>query len=212
MKNAYGNLLVLLVLAIISLIPVPGWTQTSTFTWQTVVNNSITVPNDSRKFNSYNQPSINIGKLVVFRARSKGGTSGEPAHGIFTRDMSQAGTPLVTIFDRTTLVPQPDNKGATFTEPPSFPRIAMNSNTVASRGNEQPVWNYIVNDADTRVGTTGIYSNPFGPLITGATNFGNAPGFEFFAVPNTAGINLTFFPELPLSPTQQPSFSRETTR
>jgi hypothetical protein len=48
------------------------------------VNNAVTVPGDTRKFNSYNQPSVNINRLVVFRARSKGGMSGEPAHGVFS--------------------------------------------------------------------------------------------------------------------------------
>lgn len=188
MKNAYGNLLVLLLLAIVSLIPVPGWTQTSTFNWRTVVNNGFTVPNDSRKFNSYNQPSINIGELVVFRARSKGGASGEPAHGIFTRNMLQDGTDLVTIFDRTTPVPQPDNTGVTFTEPPSFPRIDMYSDTIASRANYPPAWQYqLPGGTDTRAGTTGIYTNAFGNLITGASNLGAVREFGFFAVPYTNG-------------------------
>ncbi len=116
--------------------------------WQVVVNNSVVVPGDTRPFNSYNQPSLNVNQLVVFRGRSKAGEegTGEPAHGIFLRDML-AGTPVTTLFDRTTPVPQPNNLLApnsagpvTFTEPPAFPRIDMWSNTVASRGSHQPVW------------------------------------------------------------------------
>ncbi|HEU4634683.1 MAG TPA: hypothetical protein VFS41_00785, partial [Edaphobacter sp.] len=69
-------------------------------------------------------------------------------------------------------------------EPPSFPRIDMYSNTIASRGNHQPAWRYTdATGADTRAGTTGIYTNPFGPLVSGANNLGAVPGFPFFAVP-----------------------------
>ncbi|RPI48164.1 MAG: hypothetical protein EHM59_01870, partial [Betaproteobacteria bacterium] len=74
--------------------------------WQVVVNNGVTVPGDSRTFNSYNQPSVNVDALVVFRARSRGGQGGEPAHGVYTRDMSKkGGGPVTTVFDRNTLVP-----------------------------------------------------------------------------------------------------------
>ena len=47
--------------------------------WQTVVNNSNLVPTTGKKFNSYNQPSINDAGLVVFRARSA--ARGRPATG-----------------------------------------------------------------------------------------------------------------------------------
>ena len=50
--------------------------------WQIVVNNGDIVPGDSRNFNSYNQPSLSMDGFVVFRARSQGGTGGEPAHGV----------------------------------------------------------------------------------------------------------------------------------
>jgi hypothetical protein len=169
------------------------------FQWQVVVNNAVAVPGDTRKFNSYNQPSVNVDRVVVFRARSKGGTSGEPAHGVFIRDMA-LGTSLSTIFDRNSLVPAPNNLGTTFTEPPSFPRIDMWSNTVASRGNHQPVWNYVLPDGvtETRAGTTGIYTQPFGALITGASNLGAVPDFDFFAVPDTdPAIKFDVFPGTP---------------
>lgn len=84
-------------------------------TWRVVVNNGVTVPGDTRRFNSYNEPSLNVYGLVVFRARSKGGTSGEPAHGVFTRDMAVEGA-ISTIFDRNTLVPEPNNVGTLFAE------------------------------------------------------------------------------------------------
>ncbi len=179
-------------------------------------------PTKCKPFNSYNQPSVNERGLVVLRARSRGGqgdTGGhggggggggsggggggtehgnQPVHGIYTRDMSVAGSPIVRILDRKTEVPQPNNirrppenspnSGplTTFIETPSFPRIDMLSDTVATRGNHRPVWKVL--DLDTgeileQLGTTGIYTNPFDELITGASKLGAAPGLEFFAVP-----------------------------
>lgn len=167
------------------------------FDWEVVVNNGVIVPGDTRTFNSYNQPSVNVDQLVVFRARSRGGLGGEPAHGVWIRDMAADG-PVITIFDRTTVVPEPNNVGTTFVEPPSFPRIDMWSDTVASRGGHPPVWEYQLPDgSDTRAGTTGIYANPFGDLITGASNLGAVPGFEFFAVPGTDGVKFDVFPGAP---------------
>ena len=167
------------------------------FDWQVVVNNGVTVPGDARKFNSYNQPSVNVDGLVVFRARSKGGTSGEPAHGVYTRDMALR-TGVIRLFDRTTEVPQPNNLGTTFVEPPSFPRIDQWSNTIASRGNHQPVWTYVLPDGtETRAGTTGVYTNPFGGLIAGASNLGAVPGFEPFAVPDEGALKFDVFPGAP---------------
>ncbi|MBS1856356.1 MAG: hypothetical protein JST11_13400 [Acidobacteria bacterium] len=185
-------------LGALALVPGAALGAEPVFSWQTVVNNGVTVPGDTRTFNSYNQPSINVNRMVVFRARSKGGTTGEPAHGVFTRDMG-LGTGLVTIFDRNTLVPQPNNTGKKFIEPPSFPRIDMYSNTMASRGNHEPVWEYQLSDlTETRAGTTGIYTNPFGSLITGASNLGIVPAFSFFAVPGvTPQTKFDVFPGAP---------------
>ncbi len=169
-----------------------------TFGWQTVVNNDVTVPGDARTFNSYNQPSVNVDRLVVFRARTKGGMggggmSGQPVHGVFTRDMGVADEPVVTLFERKSFVPQPNNLFTKFIEPPSFPRIDMWSDTVASRGNHQPAWSY-----STSAGTTGIYTNPFGSLIAGTSNLGAVPDFDFFAVP---GIDpVTKFDVFPGAP------------
>jgi hypothetical protein len=175
-----------------------------TYSWQVVVNNGDKVPGDARAFNSYNQPSLNVGGLVVFRGRSKGGSGGEPAHGVFERDMA-AGTEVTTILDRTTKVPQPNNLDSTFIEPPSFPRIDMWSDSIATRANHQPVWNYVVGTdpgtgelIETRAGTTGIYTNPFGSLIAGTSNLGAVPDFDFFAVPGIApAIKFDVFPGAP---------------
>lgn len=189
------------------------------FQWQVVVNNGDFMPTDQcdsenpptpagrtcRKFNSYNQPSVNADQLVVIRARSKGGQGGgQPVHGVYTRDMAEAG-PVVKILDRNTLVPQPNNLDSTFIEPPSFPRIDIGSDTMATRGNHQPVWEYVVGiDPDTNeeittsAGTTGIYTNPFGDLITGASKLGIVPEFSFFEVPEAApGTPFDVFPGAP---------------
>jgi hypothetical protein len=209
MKRTRRNLLFLVLLVIPSLTASLAWTQTvlvpskpgspGTLQWQVVVNNGMQVPGDTRNFNSYNQPSVNANRLVVFRARSKGGPIGEPAHGVFTRDMTDPTSSLVTIFDRNTTVPQPNNLGTEFTEPPSFPRIDIRSDTIASRGNHQPVWEYTpANGGDkTSAGTTGIYTNPLGVLITGASNLGAVPDFSFWEVPGSDGIKFDVFPGAP---------------
>ena len=186
----------------------PAAPPISWITWTTVVNNGDFMPTEicdpadpvnCRTFNSYNQPSVNTGRLVVFRARSKGGGAlGEPVHGIYTRDMS-SGAAIVRIFDRDTQVPGPNNRNTTFTEPPSFPRIDMNADTVVTRGNHQPVWQ-VTNDAGEvaeQVGTSGIYANPYGSLLTAASRLGSGAGFGFFDVPEAAGIAFDVFPGAP---------------
>jgi hypothetical protein len=182
------------------------------FEWQVVVNNGDFMPTDlcdptepdpttppCRKFNSYNQPSVNADQLVVIRARSRGGQGlGQPVHGVYTRDMAAAG-PVVKILDRNTLVPEPNNLDSVFIEPPSFPRIDIESDTMATRGNHQPVWEYVPDgESDqTRAGTTGIYTNPFGDLITGASKLGIVPEFSFFEVPEAPGTPFDVFPGAP---------------
>jgi len=175
------------------------------FGWRTVVNNNdLMPPLDVRNFNSYNQPSVNVDGLVVFRARSRGGGGEQPTHGIYTRDMADDEGDIISILDRSIEVPYPNNLGTTFVETPSFPRIDMNSNTIATRGNHQPVWNYVIGtdpdtgeDIETRAGTTGIYTNPFGELITGVAKLGNVPAFSFFEVPEFPGITFEVFPGAP---------------
>ena len=179
------------------------------FTWSTVVNNGDYLPTDlcdpsiptanCVHFNSYNQPSVNAERLVVMRARSRGGHGqGEPIHGIYTRDMAAAG-PIVRILERrATAVPQPNNRGTTFGEPPSFPRIDINTATLATRGNHRPVWQVISNgEIVEQLGTNGIYTNPYGALITGASKLGNVADFSFFQVPELPGTRFDVFPGAP---------------
>lgn len=179
--------------------------------WTTVVNNGDYIPSATcnpaqpeippcRTFNSYNQPSINVAGLVVFRARSRGGqASGEPAHGVYTRDMATGGA-LHVVMDRGTLVPQPNNRDTLFREPPSFPRIGMYASTVATRGGHAPVW-AVTNDAGEiveQLGTNGIYADPFGSLITAASKLGAASApFPYFSVPELPGTPFDVFPGAP---------------
>lgn len=165
--------------------------------WQVVVNNGVVVPGDSRAFNSYNQPSVNVDGLVVFRARSKGGPTGQPAHGVYLRDMALK-TGVTRLFDRQTAVPAPNNLDVTITEPPSFPRIDMWSATAVSRGNHRPAWRYMLPDGtESRAGTSGIYGTPFGELMTGASTVGAVPDFWFLAVPDLGGLRFDVFPGAP---------------
>jgi len=170
------------------------------FEWLTVINNNDTMPpSAARNFNSYNQPSVNANGLVVVRARSRGGPPlGPPLHGIYLRDMSVPDSEIVRVLDKTTAVPQPNNLDALFVETPSFPRIDTHSGTIATRGNHGPVHRYLLDDgSETRAGTTGIYSNPYGELITGAAKLGNAPGLGFFGVPEFNGVVFEVFPGAP---------------
>ncbi len=178
-------------------------------TWDVVVNNGDYMPTDScdpaapqsppcRRFNSYNQPSVNARGLVVFRARSRGGSGGQPVHGVYTRDMEALG-PVVKTLDRDTEVPQPNNRGEQFIEPPSFPRIDITSDTIGTRGNHQPVWQVQDEEGEIveQLGTTGIYATPHGPLITAASKLGGVPAFSFFAVPEAPGTAFDVFPGAP---------------
>lgn len=183
-----------------------------TITWSTVVNDGDYMPTGlcdvstveatppvCRHFNSYNAPSVNSDGLVVFRARSKGGDSlGEPVHGIYTRDMAAAG-PIVKVLDRDTLVPEPNNRGTTFTETPSFPRIDIDSSTIAVRGNHPPVWQALdpQGNVEEQVGTSGIYSDPFGQLVTAASKLGGISYFSFYQVPERPGTPFDVFPGAP---------------
>lgn len=173
-----------------------AWTG---FDWATVVNNNDPMPGapGGRTFNSYNQPSVNVDGLVVLRARSRGGPPLGPAtHGIYTRDMSVAG-PIVRILDRSSPVPEPNNLDVTFVETPSFPRIDMDSESIVTRGNHQPVWEYTLDGEETRAGTTGIYANPFGPLVTAVAKLGDVVDFSFWEVPEFPGVRFEVFPGAP---------------
>lgn len=180
------------------------------YTWSVVVNNGDYMPTDAcnpatpdplscRHFNSYNQPSVNARGLVALRARSRGGQGlGEPVQGVYLRDMQVLG-PILRLFDRATPVPQPNNRDTLFREPPAFPRIDISSDTVVSRGNHAPVWQVVDANGNTveQVGTAGIYTNPFGILITGASKLGSVPDFSFFQVPEYPNTPFDVFPGAP---------------
>ena len=163
--------------------PLPG-----AFSWSTVVNNTDGMPGAPfyRKFNSYNQPSVNAywaGGHPGSAARRRG-SPGDPRdlHARHVRGRQ----PHRQDPGPDHQVPHPNNgsQSTIFVETPSFPRIDMWSDTIATRGNHQPVYRYNLSvDEETRVGTTGIYSNPFGGLITGASKLGAVPGFDCFEVP-----------------------------
>ena len=180
--------------------PLPGG-----FAWRKMVNNLDTLPEtDGKPFNSYNQPSINKAGILVFRARSKGP---DVSSGIYLKDVNSGG-PLQKIADRTTEVPSPNNTMATFNEFPSIPRISENGRTVATRGNSEPVWNYMDGDAETRVGTNGIFLNAGNGLKTGVNLLGAVPPpegategvdwFPYWQVPGAVeGTRFDVFPGSP---------------
>ena len=109
--------------------------------------------------------------------------------------------------------PLPGDQGATtlsaFNEFPSFPRVALTADAVATRGNHQPVWTYEVTEGgevtETRVGTSGAYVNldaryPLtSPLVTGASLLGAVPAFpDIFAVPGVdPATRFDVFPGAP---------------
>ena len=190
--------------------------------WTTIVNNGDVMPDTADVlFNAYNQPSINANGLVVFRARSKGageggggsGGSGGTASGIYERNMltihpgATPQAPIVRVLDRTSLVPAPNNLDAAFTEFPSIPRIAIDTGTIATRGQSTPVWLYTLPDGtETRTGTSGIYMsmNPakIAPF-TAMSQLASVPGFSYWQVPNALpGTKFDQFPGSP-SPTGQ---------
>jgi hypothetical protein len=109
------------------------------------------------------------------------------------------GSTATKILDRKTLVPAPNNRDTKFVEPPSFPRIDIGSETMATRGNHQPVWKVTNADGETveQLGTTGIYTNPSGTLITGASKLGSVPDFSYFEVPEAPGTPFDVFPGAP---------------
>lgn len=175
--------------------------------WTTVANNSfvapdLTDPSATKTFNSYSPPSVNDDGLVVFRGRTQGGEGGQRVSGVFQRDMKTQ-TPVQALATQGSLVPSPNNLSATFNEFPSFARIDSGSNLVATRGQSQPVWEYLdpTTGADTRVGTAGIYATPGGVLTTGMGLLGAVPAFPQFQIPlpavGSAGLRFDQFPGAP---------------
>ena len=123
------------------------------------------------------QPALDqrCGSGGVPRALKRAGGEG-PATGIFTRDMSTSGNPIVPVAMRGGEVPAPNTVTspgpATFNEFPSFPRIDANSGTLAFRGQSTPsVLTILPDGSETRSGTSGVYATPIGnTLITGVRN------------------------------------------
>ncbi|MGA8030974.1 MAG: hypothetical protein WCB48_01155 [Casimicrobiaceae bacterium] len=118
--------------------------------------------------------------------------------------------PVVQVASGGMAVPQPNNtyyngELAQFNEFPAFPRIDVLSPTIATRGQSQPVWTYLLADGtETRVGTSGVYANPGGKLMTGASLLGavaypnGALVFPWFQVPGApAGTRFDQFPGSP---------------
>ncbi len=169
--------------------------ETPPLAWTTVANAGDHIPGSTKTFNSFNQPSVNTGGLVVFRARSKGPS---PDRGVFTRNAAAARSPIVSFLTAGGTVPQPNNLDATFNEFPSFPRISTAGSSIATRGQSQPVWEYTLDGTDTRVGTSGVYARVDGTTVTGASLLGAVPGYEYYAVPGAAaGTRFDQFPGAP---------------
>jgi hypothetical protein len=173
--------------------------------WRVVANSGNAIPgHPERTFNSFNPPSVNDRGLVVFRARSTGRPEG-PVSGIFVRDAGDVAGSIGLIADRDATVPEPNNTRypipggggetalSTFNEFPSFPRIALRADAVATRGNHPPVWTWTPDEGaeaaadahdgeeeeeEERLGNTGVYVNLAaggpgrGPLVTGASVLG----------------------------------------
>jgi hypothetical protein len=149
--------------------------------WATIVNNSFLIPNGTRNFSSYGQPSVNRSGTVVFRARS---TMGTHETGIYIREFPKG---LVRpLADTNSLVPEPNNLDTNFREFSSFPRMAINAPDAVFRGLHSPVYTYMLPDGtETRVGTTGLYASIGSDLLrTGAAKLGAVPGFDFYSVPS----------------------------
>jgi hypothetical protein len=193
-----------------------GMIDAQPLTWSTIANNATVMPDTSVTFNSFNQPAVNTSGIVIFRARSKGGSS-EPVHGIYQLQPNpnpKLPPLLVKITARGEPVPQPNNalyNGAlaSFNEYPSTPRIDALSPMIATRGQSQPVYEYQIgvdpatgSPLTTKIGTSGIYTNPGGVLVTGASLLGavttyptTALTFPQYSVPGApAGTRFDQFP------------------
>ena len=173
--------------------------QAQPLTWGTIANNATVIPGTAVTFNSFNQPAVNASGIVVFRGRSKAGSGTPPEHGVYALYPStspKVPPTLLEVASRGDSVPQPNNTSyngapASFEEFPSTPRIDINSPLIATRGQSQPVYEYQVGvdpatglPLTTKVGTSGIYANPGGVLMTGASLLG--------AVTNYPPTSLTF--------------------
>lgn len=179
--------------------------------WNTAVNDNDEAP-DGRAgstFFSYNQPSLNDGGIIVFRARSRAGTGSFVTSGIYRLDLFTGEVERLDV--RGDIVPDPNNtlvQGslATFNDFPSTPRIDPNGTLAASRGQHDPVWTYLIEGAETRAGTAGVYVySQDSPPLTGASLLGAVTEpdgvtltFPWFSVPETIlGTRFDIFPGAP---------------
>lgn len=188
-----------------ALAPAWGLAQPSPSGWATVANIATPLPGASTTFNSFNQPSVNGAGLVVMRARGKGVSGGgEPPRGIYARPMSGTPGALSVVFDTATAVPGPNNAGTggapvAFTEFPAFARVGLQDDTVATRGQSNPLWVYTLPDgSETRVGTSGVYALRRGVGLSVAGQFGAVPDLAYYSVPGApAGTRFDQFPGAP---------------
>ncbi len=179
-----------------------------TVSWQHVANNADNAPGGGPGyvFRSYNQPAINDAGLVVFRARSSSG--GQQIDGVYRVD--PVGGVISKVLARYDTVPDPNNTFyngvlADFTEFPSIPRIDANSALLATRGQSQPVWTYLLDGSETRIGTSGIYASDGAPAWTATSLLGAVvdadqvtPSFPWFSVPDAViGTRFDQFPGAP---------------
>ena len=124
----------------------------SLFQWSTVANNGDDMPVVDgcapKKFNSYNQPSVNVYGLVVMRARSRGGEGMQPAeqaaeqagancnkpiHGIYTRDIDKA---FARVKDKVTV--DTTSAGPVYTQRPrNNTRAVMMRRTISKEKHEE---------------------------------------------------------------------------
>lgn len=163
-----------------------------------------------------NSTEISARPSVWSTITAEAAAGGGPVHGIYTRQMVGLvfGSPIVEVTARGKTVPPPNNaliNGALaqFQEYPSTPRIDILSPTLATRGQSQPVYEYQVGvdpttglPLTTKVGTSGIYTNPGGALVTGASLLGAVTDFPagtvtfpYYSVPGApAGTRFDQFP------------------
>ncbi len=180
--------------------------------WQVLVDTEDVVPGTSVPFLSFGQPSINASGLVVFRGRTAG--PGQPIRGVFLVQGDVPNGSLQIVADTTSVVPDPNNTEyppgsgtlAGFLEFPSLPRIDRGSDLVATRGQSQPTWTYLLPDgSESRVGSAGVYAGTAGGLVTAVGQFGAvqdaASGdlvFPWFSVPGfPEGTRFDQFPGSP---------------
>lgn len=179
--------------------------------WNTAVNDNTAAPdgNQGSTFFSYSQPSLNTGDMLVFRARSRVGTGTSVSSGIYRLDLLSGVVERLHV--RGDIVPDPNNtlvngSLATFNEFPSVPRIDPNGTLAVSRGQHLPVWTYLFQGTETRVGTAGVFVySPGAVPLTGASQLGAVTEaddvtltFPWYSVPSTTlGTRFDQFPGAP---------------